>query len=183
MKWAIALALTALVAGHLCAAAKKHTAKKASTAQSAAHPTAKTTKGARTPVHASGVVKASAHSSAHTKSRGRRYSRASAGPSVQSRPAPERYQQIQQALADRGYYKGPVDGTWNADSVDALKRFQADEKMEPDGKLNSLSLIGLGLGPKHEGALADAPVATPGTAPPRTAANQPVATPNTASSN
>ena len=36
------------------------------------------------------------------------------------------------------------------DSVDALKRFQKDQKLTSDGKISSLALIGLGLGPKHE---------------------------------
>ncbi len=69
---------------------------------------------------------------------------------VQSAPSPERYMQIQQALADRGYFKGTVDGRWDADSIDALKRFQRDQNLVSDGKISSLSLIGLGLGPKHE---------------------------------
>jgi hypothetical protein len=33
--------------------------------------------------------------------------------------------------------------------VEALKRFQADQNLTPDGKLGSLSLIALGLGPKR----------------------------------
>jgi hypothetical protein len=65
-------------------------------------------------------------------------------------PDPERYQEIQKALADRGYFKGDVNGQWGDDSVDALKRFQADSKLPDDGKINALSLIGLGLGPKHD---------------------------------
>jgi peptidoglycan hydrolase-like protein with peptidoglycan-binding domain len=71
--------------------------------------------------------------------------------------------QIQQALADRGYYKGSVDGSWNGDSVDALKRYQKDQKLTSDGKISSLALIGLGLGPKHEpiGDYAAKPVAEP----------------------
>jgi hypothetical protein len=44
-----------------------------------------------------------------------------------------------------------VSGQWGDDSIDALKRFQADQKLPDDGKINSLSLIGLGLGPKHNG--------------------------------
>jgi peptidoglycan hydrolase-like protein with peptidoglycan-binding domain len=67
-------------------------------------------------------------------------------------PDPERYQQIQQALADKGYYKGPVNGEWGDDSVSALKNFQADRKIDDDGKINAPSLIGLGLGPKHDGS-------------------------------
>ena len=77
-------------------------------------------------------------------------------PSYQLHPDPERYQQIQQALADKGYFKGEVNGRWGDDSVDALKRFQEDQKLPNDGKLNALTLIGLGLGPKHDGSTASA---------------------------
>ena len=58
----------------------------------------------------------------------------------------------QQALADRGYFAGPVDGSWGATSVDALKRFQHDQNLTEDGKVSSLSLIALGLGPKRDGS-------------------------------
>lgn len=68
----------------------------------------------------------------------------------QSAPTPERYREIQQALADKGYGAGEVDGTWGTEWVDALKRFQADQKLTVDGKLGSLSLIALGLGPKRD---------------------------------
>jgi len=57
--------------------------------------------------------------------------------------------EIQQALAERGYYDGPVDGAWNASSIEALRKFQADQNLDPDGKLGALSLIALGLGPKR----------------------------------
>ena len=83
----------------------------------------------------------------------RRRSSRKPGPSYQSHPDPQRYQEIQKALADRGYFKGAVNGEWGDDSIDALKRFQADQKLPDDGKINSLSLIGLGLGPKHNGSL------------------------------
>jgi peptidoglycan hydrolase-like protein with peptidoglycan-binding domain len=64
-------------------------------------------------------------------------------------PTKDRYQQIQQALASKGYYSGEPNGAWGPDSVEALKRFQADQNLTPDGKLGSLSLIALGLGPKR----------------------------------
>ena len=67
----------------------------------------------------------------------------------QSAPSQERYREIQQALAERGYYDGAVDGVWNNSSVEALRRFQLDQNLEPDGKLGALSLIALGLGPKR----------------------------------
>jgi hypothetical protein len=76
----------------------------------------------------------------------------------QSAPTADRYREIQQALAAKGYLK-PEDatGVWNQGSVDALKRFQAEQKIESTGKINSLSLIALGLGPKHETAEAKPP--------------------------
>jgi len=87
---------------------------------------------------------------------------------VQQTPTPERYQEIQQALASRGYYKGTVDGKWDADSVDALRHFQADQNIPPDGRINSLSLIAMGLGPKRATASAapGSSTAAPSVSPP-----------------
>jgi len=39
---------------------------------------------------------------------------------VQQQPTQERYKEIQQALAEKGYFHGMVDGAWGADSTDAL---------------------------------------------------------------
>jgi murein L,D-transpeptidase YcbB/YkuD len=72
----------------------------------------------------------------------------------QQQPAPDRYREIQEALAERGYFRGTADGTWGADSIDALKRFQTDQNLDADGKIGALSLIALGLGPKRESAAA-----------------------------
>jgi peptidoglycan hydrolase-like protein with peptidoglycan-binding domain len=87
------------------------------------------------------------------------YRRAGSPPRQQT-PTPQRYSEIQQVLADKGFYKGPVNGLWGTDSVDALKRFQAAQNLSPDGKLGSLSLIALGLGPKRETASAKPPQAS-----------------------
>jgi peptidoglycan hydrolase-like protein with peptidoglycan-binding domain len=67
----------------------------------------------------------------------------------QQTPSVQRYTEIQQALADKGHYKGPVNGQWGPESVEALKSFQAEQHLEVDGKLGALSLIALGLGPQH----------------------------------
>jgi hypothetical protein len=88
-------------------------------------------------------------------------------PSYQLHPDPERYQQIQQALADRGYFKGQANGQWNDDSSDALRRFQLEQKLpQADGKLDALSLTALGLGPKHGLAISNSAPAVPPTAQP-----------------
>jgi peptidoglycan hydrolase-like protein with peptidoglycan-binding domain len=78
--------------------------------------------------------------------------------SAQQQPTPDRYREIQQALADKGYFPGTPDGEWGASSVDALKRFQHDQNLTEDGKIGSVSLIALGLGPKRE---TPAPPASP----------------------
>ena len=82
-----------------------------------------------------------------------RKTRGHPAPSYQQHPDADRYQEIQKALADRGYFKGQVNGEWGDDSVDAVKRFQADQKLPDDGKINAPTLVGLGLGPKHDGAV------------------------------
>jgi len=70
-------------------------------------------------------------------------------PLLQQQPTPERYKEIQQALADRGYFRGMPDGNWGPDSVEALKRFQREQNLDSDGKIGALSLMALGLGPKR----------------------------------
>lgn len=97
---------------------------------------------------------------------------AAAPRSRQIAPTPERYREIQQALADKGYLKSEPNGVWDAQSADALSRFQADRKLTPTGKITSASLIGLGLGPKSPTPGADPPK-SPEPAPP----NTPVTTP------
>ena len=72
---------------------------------------------------------------------------------AQAAPTKERYKQIQEALASKGYLPpSEATGRWTAASIDALKRFQANQNLDATGKINSLSLIALGLGPKHETA-------------------------------
>jgi hypothetical protein len=73
----------------------------------------------------------------------------------QTSPAPERYREIQEALTAKGYLQASeIDGSWNGASAEALKRFQADQKLDSNGKINALSLIALGLGPKRNSAAA-----------------------------
>ena len=108
-------------------------------------------------------------SSTHTRKQvasARRKGKAARGParSYQQAPTADRYKEIQQALASKGYFQGEPNGQWGSESTDALKRFQADQSLMPDGKINSLSLIALGLGPKRLTAKSDA-APVPQTAP------------------
>ncbi len=70
-------------------------------------------------------------------------------PSRPTQPTPERYKEFQQALADKGFYDGPIDGVWTAECVEAVKRFQESENLTVDGKLGARSIIALGLGPQR----------------------------------
>jgi hypothetical protein len=100
----------------------------------------------------------STHSSKYSKKtkKGSRYAKARpSGPPRQQAPTADRYAEIQRALAEKGYYTGPVTGQWNADSTDALKRFQADHKLTVDGKIGAKSLIELGLGPKRDALIGE----------------------------
>lgn len=70
----------------------------------------------------------------------------------QPQPTEDRYREIQQALASRGYLQREPAGDWKADCEEALKRFQKDQNLPPNGRITSLSLIALGLGPKRDSA-------------------------------
>ncbi len=91
---------------------------------------------------------------------------ASRAPQTQRQPDEQRIREIQSALTAKGY---PVEtnGVWGPESVEALKKFQEDQNinnLSGKGKLDSLTLIALGLGPQREGApeSAQPPAATEG---------------------
>lgn len=137
------LMVLGMLSASWAASAKKAPAKKSVTAAATQKTPAKKT-----------ASKASSKNSTarRTASAGARTStRTAAWRTRQAQPTPERYKQIQEALAAKGYMR-PEDatGAWGPDSMDALKRFQADQKIDGAGKINSLSLIALGLGPKHD---------------------------------
>lgn len=71
--------------------------------------------------------------------------------SKRTEPSEDRVKLIQRILQVRGYLTGEnaVDGDWGPKSEDALKRFQQDNGLRPDGKLGAWSLRALGLGPQH----------------------------------
>jgi hypothetical protein len=99
----------------------------------------------------SGTALAKTHHGAKASTRrgAKATSRSSKHRSSQQAPTPERYREIQQALAGKGYFTAEPNGAWGADSVQALKRFQHEQNLSETGKLDSVSLIALGLGPKR----------------------------------
>lgn len=167
MKWVVALILAAVAPLYAAAPGK---AKSIATQAARAKPAKSLTSHAQSsrthssvtivrrssvrlvPVSRSSSYTASAHAARSRSPRGIRPAPVAPPPSYQLRPDPDRIQEIQKALAERGYFSGEVNGEWRDDSVDALKRFQTDQKLLDDGKISALSLIALGLGPKHTGS-------------------------------
>lgn len=135
----------------------------------------------KTSAHRTGARKSSAtvhkksgvtpsHSTRTASSRrGKKYTRTT-WRNRQLAPTPERYKQIQEALAAKGYLPADqANGQWNDTSAAALKKFQTDQNIAPSGKIDSLSLIALGLGPKHDTLPVQKPEAAapePASAPP-----------------
>ena len=120
----------------------------------ASHPASKTGVSKRATATGTGTTKAATRTTASRRGKkGGPPAKRTTWRNRQLAPTPERYQEIQVALAAKGYLK-PEDanGTWTPASVDALKKFQAGQNLDSTGKINSLSLIALGLGPKHETA-------------------------------
>jgi hypothetical protein len=72
----------------------------------------------------------------------------------QAAPTAERYKEIQDALAAKGFLsQEDATGVWGSNSAAALKKFQAAQNIGSSGKIDSLSLIALGLGPKRDAAV------------------------------
>jgi putative peptidoglycan binding protein len=157
MKFVLGAVLVLVAAPAFCAQrkspAKAHAKAAAQPVTKTAHKSARST-GAKSSARSGSRshTAARASSNAHGRRRARYAVRAHRppAPTYQLQPTPDRYKEIQQALADRGYFSGAVDGQWGSDSVDALKRFQMEHNAGTDGKINSLSLIQLGLGPARD---------------------------------
>jgi len=147
-------AMACLASAVTTAAAKKKTVKK--------RPPTATATPAKTPAKATTAKSTPKSRSVASKTaKGKKTPPRRASAPRQLAPTKERYQQIQQALAGKGYYSGEPNGVWGQDSTEALKRFQTDQNLTPDGKLTSLSLIALGLGPKRLSAQSPAQPAHP----------------------
>lgn len=153
MKRAILIGIALCAVTWVASAATAVPAKKKSTKRRAQAPSAaKRTSAKATP----GKTAAKARATASKTGKGKKVAQRSTR-SHQLAPTKDRYQQIQQALASKGYFAGEANGQWGPDSTEALKRFQADQNLTPDGKLSALSLIALGLGPKRLSAQSASP--------------------------
>ena len=66
---------------------------------------------------------------------------------------PERVMQIQQALIRENYLTGEADGKWDASTVAAMQRYQADHGWQTKLMPDSRALLKLGLGPDYSTAI------------------------------
>jgi peptidoglycan hydrolase-like protein with peptidoglycan-binding domain len=62
-------------------------------------------------------------------------------------PAPERIQQIQQALVQAHYLNEEPNGRWDDQTREAMRRYQTDQGFPETGLPEAKSLMKLGLGP------------------------------------
>jgi peptidoglycan hydrolase-like protein with peptidoglycan-binding domain len=90
---------------------------------------------------------------APSKSRRRRVARARG----QKAPTADRIKEIQTALQREGSYEGSPNGKWDAATIDAMKKYQDKNGLNPTGKIDALTLQKLGLGSETAGK--GAPVA------------------------
>src|SRR5271156_5250435 len=100
---------------------------------------------------------------------------------TQKAPTPERISEIQSALARGGYYQGNPNGKWDSNTISAMQKFQSDNGLSNNGKIDATSLQKLGLGSGTAGVDAPKPVTpkpattAPASTPSATSATQPAA--------
>jgi len=85
---------------------------------------------------------------------------------------PERAREIQAALIREKYLTGEPSGVWDERTKKAMAKYQADRGWQSKRLPDSRALIGLGLGPNHDGLLNPESVAStqPPSAAPRATA-------------
>ena len=74
-------------------------------------------------------------------------------PRGQQAIAPERVTEIQQALIREHYLTGEADGKWDATTVAAMQKYQADHGWQTKLMPDSRALLKLGLGPDYSTAI------------------------------
>jgi peptidoglycan hydrolase-like protein with peptidoglycan-binding domain len=72
----------------------------------------------------------------------------------------------QQKLKDEGFYYGEINGTKDADTTAAIRRYQIRHGLQITGELNEETLRALGLSSKPASTPATHPAQTPGPTPP-----------------
>jgi len=76
-------------------------------------------------------------------------------------PTPDRIMEIQSALARENAYDGEPNGKWDPLTIEAMKKFQSENGLDPTGKIDALTLQKLGLGSEVAGKGAPTPPTGP----------------------
>ena len=108
-----------------------------------------------------------AQSSSTTAKKKKVSSKSKRKPKVKGQTAPtaDRIREIQTALQKDGSYEGTPTGKWDAATVDAMRKYQDKNGLNPTGKIDAGSLNKLGLGSGTAGKGAPVPTATATSAP------------------
>lgn len=93
---------------------------------------------------------ANSHTRSHRFSQSRRRARRPRG---QQAIEPERVAQIQQALIREHYLTGEANGNWDAATIAAMQKYQADHGWQTKLTPDSRALMKLGLGPDYSKAI------------------------------
>jgi peptidoglycan hydrolase-like protein with peptidoglycan-binding domain len=83
----------------------------------------------------------------------------------QKTPTPDRIREIQSALNREGAFGGQPTGKWDDATVNAMKKFQENQGLNPTGKIDAVTLEKLGLGSDTAGKGAPIPTASSATPP------------------
>ncbi len=76
---------------------------------------------------------------------------------AQRAPTTERIREIQSALAREGSYGAEPTGSWDAATIEAMKKFQVSQGLNPSGRIDALTLQKLGLGSQVAGIASPIP--------------------------
>jgi len=145
------LLLAAMAAGSCCVSA--------AAAQSAGPNSSTAPRKKSAPAYKSSSSLASHSSVTHTSSKISKSSNKKKSKRVkgQAAPTPERISEIQEALARKGPFAGTPTGKWADEPVEAMRKFQASNGLNPSGRLDAPTLQKLGLGSETTGLGAPTP--------------------------
>jgi peptidoglycan hydrolase-like protein with peptidoglycan-binding domain len=113
----------------------------------------------------SGAKSSSSTTSGSKKKKTAAKSKKSAKPKGQTAPSPDRIREIQTALQKDGSYEGEPNGKWDSATMDAMRKYQDKNGLNPSGKIDAPTLNKLGLGSDTAGKGAPTPSAASSVAP------------------
>jgi peptidoglycan hydrolase-like protein with peptidoglycan-binding domain len=108
---------------------------------------------------AAGSTAAAQSSVSKKKNTSKKRKRGKASARGQKAPTPDRVKEIQGALNREGALAGQPTGKWDNTTVNAMKKYQEQQGLNPTGKIDAATLEKLGLGSETAGKGAPIPTA------------------------